>query len=128
MLFSSTQVAALAVRQAGGSTCRQTGKWQHWQTDTMQVAALADTHAVDESGEDEEEEVEDVCEEDWGVATTGQNNKHPTRRPNYMNNYMNCLYDKHKQHGRARETGETADDGPYHVISCHVTVSNKRTS
>ena len=39
-----------------------------------QVVALGDRHAANESGEDEDEqeEVEDVCEEEWGVATAGQ--------------------------------------------------------
>jgi hypothetical protein len=44
-----------------------------------QVSAFGDRQATNEAGEDEEEqeEVEDVCEEEWGVVTIGQQQRTP---------------------------------------------------
>jgi hypothetical protein len=52
-----------------------------------QADRQTDRHAANESGEDEEEheEVEYLCEEEWGVLQQDKNNEHLTRGLNSMN-------------------------------------------
>jgi hypothetical protein len=99
----------LCFEQAAG-----VGIWRERERDRQ-----TDRHPANGSGGDEEEneDVEDVCEGEWGVATTGQNNEHPTRGLNYIQEQQfgtDCTIGIAARHSeRGRRDRETVDDRTY---------------